>query len=111
MEDDEDEESRLHHRSRLGDDVENDQERSDDEMDGESYHNQSADQQLAKKLVRYAISCEFSRTPIKRDGIKERGRSSRQPHPDQLEQQLTWVKYWAKTGEPLSAYSSWRKNS
>lgn len=34
---------------------------------------QAADDQLAKKLIRYAISCEFSRTPIRRDGIKERG--------------------------------------
>lgn len=33
----------------------------------------TADDQMAKKLVRYAISCEYSRTPIKRDGIKERG--------------------------------------
>jgi hypothetical protein len=33
----------------------------------------SADDQLAKKLVRYALSCEYSRTAIRRDGIKERG--------------------------------------
>lgn len=33
----------------------------------------SADDELAKKLVRYAISCEYSRTAIRRDGIKERG--------------------------------------
>ncbi|KAI6780016.1 uncharacterized protein J7T54_007492 [Emericellopsis cladophorae] len=33
---------------------------------------QTADDQLAKKLVRYAISCEYSRTPIRRDGIKEK---------------------------------------
>lgn len=33
----------------------------------------SAEDQLAKKLVRYALACEFSRTPIRRDGIKERG--------------------------------------
>ncbi|KAK1982537.1 MAGE family protein [Colletotrichum cereale] len=32
----------------------------------------SAEDQLAKKLVRYALACEFSRTPIRRDGIKER---------------------------------------
>ncbi|ATY62355.1 Non-structural maintenance of chromosome element 3 [Cordyceps militaris] len=32
----------------------------------------AGDEQLAKKLVRYALSCEFSRTPIRRDGIKER---------------------------------------
>lgn len=34
---------------------------------------QTADGQMAKRLVRYALSCEFSRTPIRRDGIKERG--------------------------------------
>ncbi|CCC08804.1 hypothetical protein SMACR_05444 [Sordaria macrospora] len=28
--------------------------------------------QLIKKLVRYALACEYSRTPIRRDGIKER---------------------------------------
>ncbi|EQL03954.1 MAGE protein [Ophiocordyceps sinensis CO18] len=39
-------------------------------MDGDP--SQDADKQLAKKLVRYAISCEYSRTPIRRDGIKER---------------------------------------
>ncbi|UKZ84569.1 uncharacterized protein TrAFT101_000475 [Trichoderma asperellum] len=37
------------------------------------------DEQLAKKLIRYAIACEYSRTPIRRDGIKERvlGKQSR----------------------------------
>jgi len=30
--------------------------------------------QLIKKLVRYALACEFSRTPIRRDGIREKGR-------------------------------------
>jgi hypothetical protein len=30
---------------------------------------------LAMKLVRYALSCEYSRTPIRREGIKEAGRS------------------------------------
>lgn len=29
--------------------------------------------QLIKKLVRYAMACDFSRTPIRRDGIKEKG--------------------------------------
>lgn len=52
---------------------------SDDEAGGESGDgedgdsSQDADRQLAKKLIRYAISCEYSRTPIRRDGIKERG--------------------------------------
>lgn len=31
------------------------------------------DEQLAKKLIRYAMACDYSRTPIRRDGIKERG--------------------------------------
>ncbi|PHH66342.1 hypothetical protein CDD81_7397 [Ophiocordyceps australis] len=54
------------------------------------------DSQLAKKLVRYAISCEFSRTPIRRDGIKERvlgdqGRSFRRVFKLAQEQlQLVW---------------------
>lgn len=42
------------------------------DIDGEAA--QSADDLLAKKLVRYAISCEYSRTPIRRDGIKEKGK-------------------------------------
>jgi MAGE family len=29
--------------------------------------------QLIKKLVRYALACEYSRTPIRRDGVKEKG--------------------------------------
>ncbi|KAK3396073.1 MAGE family-domain-containing protein [Sordaria brevicollis] len=37
-------------------------------------HNVERDEtsQLIKKLVRYALACEYSRTPIRRDGIKER---------------------------------------
>ncbi|KAH6888152.1 MAGE family-domain-containing protein [Thelonectria olida] len=45
---------------------------SEDEMDEDEHPGASADDQMAKKLVRYAISCEFSRTAIRRDGIKER---------------------------------------
>ncbi|KAF4980800.1 hypothetical protein FZEAL_3277 [Fusarium zealandicum] len=54
------------------DDEDVDQENSDEDMDGEGQRVQSADEQLAKKLIRYAISCEYSRTAIRRDGIKER---------------------------------------
>lgn len=43
-------------------------------MDVDGQAGSSADDQLAKKLVRYAISCDYSRTPIRRDGIKERGK-------------------------------------
>ncbi|KAG5922232.1 hypothetical protein E4U42_005544 [Claviceps africana] len=45
---------------------------SDDGLDEEGRVERRADEQLAKKLARYALSCEFSRTPIRRDGIKER---------------------------------------
>ncbi|KAG5942559.1 hypothetical protein E4U53_007222 [Claviceps sorghi] len=45
---------------------------SNDGVDEEGQAVSRADEQLAKKLVRYALSCEFSRTPIRRDGIKER---------------------------------------
>lgn len=44
---------------------------SGDGIDGSA--SRDADGQLAKKLVRYALACEYSRTPIRRDGIKERG--------------------------------------
>jgi hypothetical protein len=33
-------------------------------------------EQLAKKLVRYALACEFGRVPIRREGIREKGMSS-----------------------------------
>lgn len=29
--------------------------------------------QMIKNLVRYALACEYSRTPIRRDGIREKG--------------------------------------
>ncbi|KAG5957415.1 hypothetical protein E4U58_006073 [Claviceps cyperi] len=51
-----------------------DQEAADD-FNEEEEAGSRADEQLAKKLVRYALSCEFSRRPIRRDGrdgIKER---------------------------------------
>ncbi|KAL7947948.1 MAGE family domain-containing protein [Trichoderma barbatum] len=52
-------------------DAEQDDEMSDEdtEMNGAS---SNVEDQLAKKLVRYAISCEYSRTVMRRDGIKER---------------------------------------
>lgn len=39
----------------------------------EAYDEDSTDNQLVKKLVRYALACEYSRTPIRRDGIKDKG--------------------------------------
>ncbi|KAM3436338.1 hypothetical protein NHJ13734_005108 [Beauveria thailandica] len=43
-----------------------------DEASANEDPNRAAEEQLAKKMIRYALSCEYSRTPIRRDGIKER---------------------------------------
>ncbi|KAF5553546.1 non-structural maintenance of chromosome element 3 [Fusarium napiforme] len=66
------EDVRPRQRNRADSEEESEQEASDAEMDGDQHHAQSADDQLVKKLVRYVISCEYSRTAIRRDGIKER---------------------------------------
>jgi hypothetical protein len=42
-------------------------------MDGGGERDESTETQLVKKLVRYALACEYSRTPIRRDGIREKG--------------------------------------
>jgi len=77
-EDDEDEENyqqqRPRQRRRRDD--------SDEEGGGQSHGSgdedgpaadESTETQLVKKLVRYALACEYSRTPIRRDGIREKG--------------------------------------
>ncbi|KAJ9155429.1 Non-structural maintenance of chromosome element 3 [Pleurostoma richardsiae] len=43
----------------------------DQEMDG-AQRDESEHAVLVKKLVRYALACEYSRTAIRRDGIKEK---------------------------------------
>ncbi|KAK5632382.1 hypothetical protein RRF57_008096 [Xylaria bambusicola] len=53
------------------DDSENDGEQ-DIDMDRAAGDNTS-DDQLVKKLVRYALACEYARLPIKRDGIRDKG--------------------------------------
>ncbi|KAK0628171.1 MAGE family-domain-containing protein [Bombardia bombarda] len=64
VEEDEDEESQHYIQN-----DENDGSDADDRMAGVERDESS---QLIKKLVRYALSCEYSRTPIRRDGIKEK---------------------------------------
>jgi hypothetical protein len=44
--------------------------------DGDQDTGSGSVEQLAKSLVRYAISCEHSRKPIKRPDINEKGRST-----------------------------------
>ncbi|KAI3398589.1 hypothetical protein diail_8937 [Diaporthe ilicicola] len=77
FDDDADEEQRPRQRQRRDepesdDDVEeaDEADEADEGQDGEQA--ESADGQLIKKLVRYAMACDFSRAPIRRDGIKEK---------------------------------------
>lgn len=77
--DDEEEEQRPRQRQRRAepeseDDAE-EEEQYDDDDDGNEKA-ESADGQLIKKLVRYALACDFNRTAIRRDGIKEKGAAS-----------------------------------
>lgn len=41
------------------------------EVDGGGTENES--EQLVKKLVRYVLACEYSRLPIRREGIRDKG--------------------------------------
>ncbi|KAK5998842.1 hypothetical protein PT974_01226 [Cladobotryum mycophilum] len=70
-EDDDDEaDARPRQRQNVENSDDDREEGSDEDMEVDTTN--SADQQMAKKLIRYAISCEYSRTLIRRDGIKER---------------------------------------
>jgi len=69
-EDEEDEE--VHNRT----DIRNDNDSDGVDADGDDHMTGQDDSegttQLIKKLVRYALACDFSRTPIRRDGIREK---------------------------------------
>ncbi|KAI8232432.1 Non-structural maintenance of chromosome element 3 [Colletotrichum sp. SAR 10_99] len=69
VEDESEEEAPARRQRRAHDDSE-DAEEYGDEENGET--DATPEDQLAKKLVRYVLACEFSRTPIRREGIKER---------------------------------------
>lgn len=71
VDDDEEEEQRPRQRQRR---AEPDSEDEDNEVEEDEPQDvaESPDSQLIKKLVRYAMACDFSRTPIRRDGIKEK---------------------------------------
>ncbi|KAI0870221.1 MAGE protein [Hypoxylon argillaceum] len=43
----------------------------DIDMDRAAGADSTSDDQLVKKLVRYALACEYARMPIKRDGIRD----------------------------------------
>lgn len=56
---------------------------SDERMEDVGQSNETS--QLIKNLVRYALACEYSRTPIRRENIKDKGtegNSSQRKHAD-----------------------------
>lgn len=71
--DDEEEEDQRPRQRQRHDEPDSD---DDEENEGDEEHPEdvaeSSDSQLVKKLVRYALACDFSRTSIRRDGIKEK---------------------------------------
>ena len=46
-----------------------------EEMEIDESEKESKDQ-LVKKLVRYALACEYQRLPIRREGIRDKGLST-----------------------------------
>ncbi|KAJ4386676.1 hypothetical protein N0V93_009574 [Gnomoniopsis smithogilvyi] len=71
VDDEEEEEQRPRQRQRR-DDPESDEDEDENEEEQPQDVAESSDNQLVKKLVRYALACDFSRTSIRRDGIKEK---------------------------------------
>jgi hypothetical protein len=52
---------------------EEDEEEGEEEMEVDP--DADSQDQVVKKLVRYALACEYQRVPIKRTGITEKGRN------------------------------------
>ncbi|KAL2883938.1 hypothetical protein SGCOL_000576 [Colletotrichum sp. CLE4] len=110
VDDEDSEEEPRHPRQRRNQDESAEEEGSEHgAVDAEA----SAEDQLAKKLVRYALACEFSRTPIRRDGIKERvlgdqGRAFRKVF-DLAQQQLRLV--WGMELRELASGSQAKTSS
>jgi hypothetical protein len=57
-------------RAPVSEDSEEDDEEQVGDMDVDGGESQD---QVVKKLVRYALACEYQRLPIKRSGISEKG--------------------------------------
>ncbi|XDG07943.1 hypothetical protein ABKA04_007558 [Annulohypoxylon sp. FPYF3050] len=73
---DESDEPRRRRQSRRNNEWD-DSEPSEDDQDGDGdvdmeRTGDGAEDQLMKKLVRYALACEYARVPIKRDGIRDK---------------------------------------
>ncbi|KAI5917524.1 MAGE family-domain-containing protein [Camillea tinctor] len=67
---DEDDQAARRRQSRRNNDSNDDSEPSDDDHDRSAAD--GTESQLIKKLVRYALACEYARIPIKRDGIRDK---------------------------------------
>lgn len=67
--------------------------------------------QLAKKLVRYALSCEFSRTPIRRQGIREKGRATPMPKGTLGRETVNTEQFWGSNRGHSRGSSHSRKSS
>ncbi|KAI2463580.1 MAGE-domain-containing protein [Annulohypoxylon bovei var. microspora] len=71
---DESDEPRRRRQSRRNN-VSDDSDASEEDQDGDvdmEKAGDGADDQLVKKLVRYALACEYARIPIRRDGIRDK---------------------------------------
>lgn len=81
---------------------------SDEQMAGVGQRDETS--QMIKNLVRYALACEYSRTPIRRDGIKDRGTrpSSSRPGRSVL---ADFPQCWVRTGEISKKYSLAHRSS
>ncbi|KAI1362422.1 MAGE protein [Xylaria arbuscula] len=77
-EDEEDEEPRRQRPAKRVQPSDDDSDASDNDgeqdidMDRPAGADNTSDDQLVKKLVRYALACEYARIPIRRDGIREK---------------------------------------
>ncbi|KAI1501670.1 MAGE family-domain-containing protein [Biscogniauxia marginata] len=67
---DEDDQPGRRRQSRRNNDSDDDSEASEDDQDRPAAD--GTEDQLVKKLVRYALACEYARIPIKRDGIRDK---------------------------------------
>ncbi|KAI1823743.1 MAGE protein [Xylaria intraflava] len=109
-EDDEEDNHRHRRQSRRApvesDDAPDSSENEDDQdVDMDASAGPDSDDQLVKKLVRYALACEYARLPIKRDGIRDKvlgphGRSFRRVF-DAAQEQLQIVFGMEMTELPL----------
>jgi hypothetical protein len=79
-EDEDEEEPPRRHSRRQNDSDESEESEQDQNGDVDMGGSAAVDEdQIVKKLVRYALACEYARIPIKRDGIREKvlGNNSR----------------------------------